>query len=54
MLTHYSTELVRVETIATVIRNGRMRRCGHVVRENDVWRSEFKTEDQLEDQERHV
>ena len=42
----------------TVIRNGRLRWYGHVLRENDedwvnVWSLELKAEDWLEDQEWH-
>ena len=52
-------KLVGVESIITVIRRGRMRLYGHGMRKNDedyvknVWRSELKIEDWLEDQERY-
>ena len=47
--------LVGVESITTVIRSGRLRWYGHVMRTGwwNVWNSELKAEDRLEDQEGH-
>ena len=47
--------LVGVEPITTVIRSGRLRWHGHVMRTGcrNVWKLELKAEDRLEDQEGH-
>ena len=46
--------LVGIEPITSVIRSGRLRWYGHVMRTTvgeDVWSLELKAEDRLEDQE---
>ena len=54
-----TTLLVGVEPITTFIRSGRLRWYRHVMRKCDedwvkkLWSIELKTEDRLEDQERH-
>ena len=51
--------LVGDEPITTVIRSGRLRLYGHVMRINNedwmmnIWKSELKAEVRLEDQEMH-
>ena len=52
-------KMVGVDPVTTVIRSGKLRWCGHVMRKDyedwvkNVWRSELKAEVRLEDKEGH-